>query len=59
MSEIECEMPGTGGTLAKVATRRAVILSPKSTSAFGFGPTHVAPASITFCAKLATSERKP
>ncbi len=59
MSEIEWEMPGTGGTLADVATWRAVILSPRSTNAFGFGPIHVAPASITLRANEATSERNP
>ena len=59
MSPSECEMPGTGGTLAYTATRRALILSPRSVSARDDGPTHVAPDSITLSAKLGTSERNP
>ncbi len=59
MSLTACEMPGTGGTFAVVATLRALILSPSALSARGDGPTHPAPASITRVANDATSERQP
>jgi hypothetical protein len=52
-------LPGTVGTPASAATRRAATLSPSSRIASPDGPTNFMPAATTASAKSAFSERKP
>ena len=52
-------VPGAIGACAASAMWRAVTLSPSAAIASGEGPIQVRPASITFCANSAFSDRKP
>ena len=52
-------LPGTVGTPARAAMRRALTLSPISRIASAFGPTNTRPAAATASAKSAFSARKP
>ena len=52
-------VPGTMGTPARRAERRAASLSPSAASVPGAGPTKTSPAASTAAPKAACSERKP
>ena len=52
-------VPGASGAFARSAMCLAFALSPRFSMAFGGGPIHTSPASITACAKSAFSARKP
>ena len=52
-------VPGTSGAPTFSAMWRAWTLSPSLAIASGDGPIHVRPASMTFWANSAFSERKP
>jgi len=54
-----CSVPGTTGTPARMAARRAVVLLPIASIASGSGPMKVMPASRTARANAAFSARKP
>ena len=51
--------PGTTGTPAAIAARRAAVLLPISAIASGVGPMNVSPASRHAAAKSSFSDRKP
>lgn len=59
LTSISPSYPGIMFTLASVAIRLELILSPMSRIAFEFGPINVIPASVSAFAKPVFSDKNP